>query len=59
MKKKFICSNFSTISTCAFEVTGDESYVIKTATNHVIEEHGYQDSPAIQQQIADSLIDVP
>jgi hypothetical protein len=58
MKKQFICSVFNPTTTCTYQVTGDEATVIDAATNHVVEEHGYQDSPGLRQQISDSLITV-
>jgi len=60
MAKQFKCSVFNSTAatTCTYEVTGDEAYVINEADKHVIEEHGYQDSPSLKQQISDSLLDV-
>ena len=57
---KFICNNFNPLlpSPCPFEVIDDESVIIDEAVAHEIEEHGYQDSPALRQQIKNTLIPV-
>jgi len=57
VQKKFICSNFNPAAVCVYEITGEEEFVIEEADRHVIEEHGYQDSPGLREQIRDSLVD--
>jgi len=54
--KTFICSNF-TNTDCSYLVTGEEDWVIQQADDHVCFEHAYTDSPELNKQIADSLID--
>lgn len=56
--KKFECRNFDPSLDCGYSVTGNEEYVINEADGHIVEEHGYQDSPSLRQQIKDSLVDV-
>ena len=55
---KFVCSNFNptTPAPCSYEVVDEESVVIGIATDHEVIEHGYQDTPALRQQIKDSLV---
>ena len=57
-KMTFLCSKFNKNpdSSCAFQVTDDESVIVQEATDHEVEEHGYQDSPSLRQQITDSLV---
>jgi hypothetical protein len=54
--KKFICKNFNDSTDCPYEITEDESIIVNTATDHEVEEHGYQDSPILRKQISDSLV---
>jgi hypothetical protein len=58
VQKKFICTNFNQAAICSYEVSGDEEHVIGEADRHVIEEHGYQDSPGLREQIRDSLVEL-
>ncbi len=55
---KFVCNNFNPSSTapCPYEIIDDDTVIVQEATDHEVEEHGYQDSPALRQQISDSLV---
>lgn len=55
-QKKFVCNNFNPATICSFEITEDESVIVGHATDHEVEEHGYQDSPSLRTQIEDSLL---
>lgn len=56
--KLFKCSNLITTSDDGYQVSGEESWVIDQAADHVVEEHGWLDSPQVRQDIQKSLVDV-
>ncbi len=55
MSKIFKCSKFNPAVNCTYTVLGDTEFVVLEADRHVIEEHGYQDSPGLREQIRESL----
>ena len=56
--KLFECSVFNPGVACTYSVTGEEDPVVDQAINHEINEHGFDDSPQLRQDISRSLIDV-
>ena len=54
--KKFVCQNFVTVP-CAYVNTGNEDEVVNQATDHVVKEHGYEDTPQLREDIRASLVD--
>lgn len=59
IEKKFICANFIPDgSDDGFVVQGEEDYVIQAATDHVVEEHEWIDSPQLREDIKNSLVEV-
>jgi hypothetical protein len=57
-KMKFVCNIFnpSADMPCPFEIIDDESVIVNEATDHEVDEHEYQDTPILRQQITDSLV---
>lgn len=53
--KTFICSSF-TNSSCTYTNTGVEDLVIGEADDHLVEEHGFVDSPQLRKDIQNSLV---
>lgn len=58
-QKKFICLKFMTSSTDGYNVTGEEDWVIEQAVNHLVHEHGNEDTPQLRVDVKASLIDPP
>lgn len=59
-QKLYACANFPKVTTtCPHTVTGEESVVIDKAADHVVHEHGLEDTPNLRGEIKASLIDVP
>ena len=56
--KFYICTNFNPDYTCGFEIKGEEAKVIEDACQHLIEEHGFMDSPQLKIDISNVLIDI-
>lgn len=59
--KEYACVNFQQITAvCPFSVTDvDEDIVVQKAVDHVMEEHGFMDSPQLREDIRACLINVP
>lgn len=53
--KKFVCQSINPDLPCQFSLISDENKIIQQAVDHELEEHGYQDSPTLRNQIAGSL----
>lgn len=54
--KLFKCSNLIPNSDDGYQVSGEETWVIDQATDHVVEEHGWFDSPQVRKDIQKSLV---
>lgn len=57
MYKLFKCSVFNPDAKCDYSVSGDESTVVEEASQHEIDEHNYEDTPQLREDISKSLID--
>ena len=57
--KKFTCTHLNPSIPCTFSISGTEDKVVHESTDHEINEHGYQDSPGLRQQILDLMEDIP
>jgi len=55
--KLFKCSVFNPDVSCEYSVSGEESTVIEDAASHEIQEHNYEDTPELREDIRKSLID--
>ncbi len=55
--KKFVCQSINTTLPCKFTLVEEEDKIIQPVVDHELEEHGYQDSPALREQIAQALTD--
>jgi hypothetical protein len=58
-EKQFICSNYISASTDGYEASGEEFWVIEQAVDHLMHEHGNEDSPELREEVKASLVDVP
>lgn len=55
--KKFVCQSINSTFPCKFSLVAEEDQIIQQVVDHELEEHGYQDSPVLRNQIAEALTD--
>jgi hypothetical protein len=59
LSKLFKCSVFNPDASCDYSVSGDENTIVEEAAIHEINEHNYEDTPQLREDIRNSLIDEP
>lgn len=59
MTKLFKCSVFNPDASCDYSISGDENTIVEDAVRHEMDEHNYEDTPQLREDIRNSLIDVP
>ena len=56
--KLFVCQKLIPNTVCPYQISGEESWVVDQAVDHVVEEHEWIDSPQVRQDIENVLVDV-
>ncbi|MET9648632.1 DUF1059 domain-containing protein [Streptomyces syringium] len=51
------CRRFPSETDCSLTITGEEDEVIRAAAEHAVSVHQHQDSPALREQIRETLED--
>lgn len=59
MSKLFKCSVFNPNAACDYSISGDEDKIVEDAARHEMDEHNYEDTPQLREDIRSSLIDEP
>ena len=57
IRKVADCRQFPSESNCSLTISGTEEEVLKAASRHAVEEHGYKYSPKLKEQLKSMLKD--